>query len=573
MTFVRAGVVATLVVASCSATTVESHETPPPPMAAMATPAKAAAPAIVTAPAAAPAIAAPTIAAPSFCAGAPAGMRCVEGGPLAGDAGVELSPFFLDERTVRVRELAACRAAGACSRGPRKGQADEEAAVVDWQRARELCAWLGKRLPSEWEWQHGATGLAGAGYEWTGTAITRNCGDSCAGKDPLGPCDGVHPCGARRVLRSAAAREEAGMLATGLAPGVRCASDGPALATWPPRQIATPWPAGPRPGAPGEEQQRIAAAIDQDPIEDKQICGEEVRATWSPALQKGGRATTTCRDPFPYIMANEGRTHVWGPFVTNVGGGYVGVASDQNYSLIAAAGSEYAWLLDYDPRVVAHHRRLRAFILKSDTPEAFIARFAPENVKGSVAVLEEVYAGEADLERLKSGFKATRDELWPYYEAQRSAPPKGGEGRGWLADGAAYAYVRELYAQGRIVPVKGDLMGTRTLTSIAAAARALDVPIRVVYLSNAPSAWGGELTAAFKANLRGLPFDERSLVLQTTNSKGFKRASYWHYNIADGRHVQRLLGRAGVDSVQKLLDGRIPSPDVDVSVLALPGVQ
>lgn len=354
-------------------------------------------------------------------------------------------------------------------------------------------------------------------------------------------------------------------------PVVRCVSDGP-LTAYPPRQIAAPWPAVARPGELSSELRALAGEIDQDPIEDKQICGEEVRATWSPALQKGGRATTTCRDPFPYIMANEGRTHVWEPFVANVGGGYVGVASDQNYSLIAAAGSEVAWLLDYDPRVVAHHRRLRAMILRSATPEEFVGRFAPENLKTSLAVLDEVYAGEPELEKLKSGFKATRDELHPYYEAQRSAPPRGGEGKGWLADAAHYAVIRTMYAQGRIVPVKGDLMGSRTLTAIAAAARALAVPIRVVYLSNAPSAWGGELTPAFKANLRGLPFDERSLVLQTSNMKGFKRASYWHYNIADGLHVQRLLARGGYDSVAKLLDGRIPTPDIDVSTLALPGV-
>lgn len=557
MTSVR--VAAALLVAACSATTIESHETPTPApapaMVAMAAQQPAPTAAIVTAPA------------PSTCA-APAGMRCVAGGALAGDAAIELSPFFVDERLVTVAALAACRAAGACSRGPRKGQADDDAALVDWQRAREACAWQGKRLPSEWEWQHGAQALAGETLEWTGTASARDCGAACTGRDPLGPCDGVQPCGARRIRRSAAARE-AGAIHTAAA--VRCASDGPRLATWPPRQIASPWPAEAPPGAATAEQRQIAAAIDQDPIEDKQICGEEVRATWAPALQRGGRATTTCRDPFPYIMANEGRTHVWLPYVANVGGGYVGVASDQNYSLIAAAGSTFAWLLDYDPRVVAHHKRLRALILKSETPEVFVARFAPESLKESLAVLDEVYADAPELERLKSGFKATRDELWPYYEAQRSDPPKGGEGRGWLADAASYAYVRGLYEQGRIVPVKGDLMGTRTLASIAAAARALDVPIRVVYLSNAPSAWGGELNAEFKANLRGLPFDERSLVLQTSNAKGFKRTSYWHYNIADGPTVQRLLGRAGVDAVAKLLGERIPTPDVDVSVLALPG--
>jgi hypothetical protein len=563
MTWHGGGVAAALLAAGCSATTVEVHEAPASQaeMTAVVAPART----TVAPPPSVPARA------PSFCDGTPGGMRCVPGGPLVGDAGVELSPFFLDERPVDGAALAACKAAGACSRGPRRGQKAAEAAVVDWQRAHELCAWLGKRLPSEWEWQQGTRGLDVVGFEWTATAEARGCGAACTGKDPQGPCDGAQPCGTRRVLRSADGRAAAGLFATKSAPKVRCASDGPMLATWPPRQIATPWPAVAAPGVLNDEQRRLAGAIDQDPIEEKKICDEEVRSTWAPALQRGGRATTTCRDPFPYIMANEGRTHVWGPFVAGVGGGYVGVASDQNYSLIAAAGSEFAWLLDYDPRVVAHHRRLRAMILRSATPEAFIARFAPEGLKESLAILDEVYAGDPALERLKAGFKATRGELWPYYEAQRGAPPKGGEGQGWLADEADYAYVRSMYEQGRIVPVKGDLMGTRTLTSIAAAARALAVPIRVVYLSNAPSAWGGELSPEFKANLRGLPFDERSMVLQTSNMKGFKRASYWHYNVADGRLVQRLLGRAGYDAVPKLLAGRIPTPDVDVSVLGLPG--
>jgi hypothetical protein len=556
MTLHRWRVGATLLVAGCSATTAQTHDAP----AAMAGRTAVVAPATKVVVAAPPAAA---VQAPDLCAVGLPGMRCVRGGTTAG--GVELSPFFVDERPVRVAELAACKAAGACSRGPRRGQTDDEAAEVDWQRARELCGWLGKRLPSEWERRHAKVEVSAS--EWTNTAVARDCGAACTGKDPQGPCDGVHPCGARRVAWSSAGRVEAGMSARGL---VRCASDG-TLTAYPPRQIARPWPAVTRAGELSAEQRGVAAGIDQDPIEEKQICGEEVRATWAPALQKGGRATTSCRDPFPYIMANEGRTHVWLPYVANVGGGYVGVASDQNYSLIAAAGSEVAWLLDYDPRVVSHHKRLRALILRSATPEQFVARFAPEGLKESLAILDEVYAGAPELEKLKSGFKATRDELHPYYEAQRADPPKGGEGRGWLADPAHYAVIRAMYEQGRIVPVKGDLMGSRTLTSIAAAARALAVPIRVVYLSNAPSAWGGEINDGFRANLRGLPFDERSLVLQTSNSKGFKRASYWHYNIADGLHVQRLLARPGNDSVAKLLAGRIPTPDIDVSVMALPG--
>lgn len=499
-------------------------------------------------------------------------MRCVAGGALADDPAIELSPFYIDERPVHAAEYAACSAAGACTRKPaRKASSPDDPAVLDWLRAREVCAWLGKRLPSEWEWQHAAPALADGAHEWTATADARDCGDACTGRDPLGPCDGAHPCGDARVLRGAGGLRLAERLhLTKRAPGVRCASSGPVLTHYPPRQIAEPYPARSLPTPLTDADRDRIAGIDQDPIEDKQICGETVRATWGASLQRGGRATTSCRDPFPYIKANEARPHVFGPYLANLGGAYLGVASDQNYSLIAAARSEVAWLMDYDPRVVAQHRRLRALILRSDSPAEFVARFAPDGQRDALAILDDVYAGAPDLGALRAGFRATREDLWAYYDAQRGAGPKDVGEFGWLRNPEHYAYIRELYRQGRIVPVKGDLMGDRTIRSVAAAARELGLVVRVVYLSNAPTAWGGELVPAFKQNLRALPFDERSLVLQTTNGGGFRQSGYWHYSVAGGPYVQQKLGLPGYDRMLKLLAERIPTPDGDVTVLALP---
>lgn len=550
-----------LSLAACSATVVEPQE--------------AAAPAAQTMHAApsAPAAAAPRppdmSPEPGFCDRTPPGMRCVPGGPLDG---VELSLFYIDLQPVRAAEYAACSAAGACTRKPaRKTSSPDDPAVLDWQRAREVCAWLGKRLPSEWEWQRAGLELPAGRTEWTATAAASSCGDACTGRDPLGPCDGAHPCGSARVLRGAGDLRLAEPLGlTRREPNVRCASGSPVLTHWPPRQISDPYPAPPLPAPLSERERDLLAGVDQDPIEDKHICGDDVRADWSPSLRRGGRATTTCRDPFPYIKANEARPHVFAPYIANVGGAYLGVASDQNYSLIAAARSEVAWLMDYDPRVVAQHRRLRAFILRSATPAEFVARFGPEGQRDAIDILDEVYARAPDLGALKAGYRATREDLWSYYESARAAGPRDAREFGWLRNPEHYAYVRELYRQGRIVPVKGDLMGERTIRSIAGVARELGLVVRVVYLSNAPSAWGGELVRGFRDNLRALPFDARSLVLQTTNGGGFRQSGYWHYSVADGLHVQHKLGLPGYDRMVKLLAGRIPTPDGDVTVLALP---
>ena len=566
-----------VLIAACNA----AVHTPPPAPALVATPPRPAEPpAAEPSPAEPPQPAAPaaTLAAPSRpgpqpCAVAPAGMRCVVGGDLPDQPDVWVSTFYLDERTVTNAEYAACQTAGACSRRPAKQLVAAAPAALDWPRARQYCAWAGKRLPTAWERSlaAGAVPLAGP-PEWTATAGKQPLGPARGG-DPQGLCDGAYPCSGARVLLSSGTGDARLEPERSLrrAPAVRCAATRPQLTAWPPGQVADPPDRPAEPGPLSDELRRRLLALDHDPIEDKPICAEEVRATWGPALARGGRATTTCRDPFPYIKANEGRTHVWAPFVTNLGGAYLGVASDQNYSLIAAARSELAFVMDYDPRVVALHRRLRALILRSETPEAFIARFAPEALRESLAVLESVYADAPDLPAIKAGFRATREDLQAYYRTQQDAPPRGQPADfGWLQP-EHYAYIRSLYLQDRIIPIKGDLMGTRSITAIAAAIRAAGVPLRVVYLSNAPTAWGGQITPGYRNNLLALPLDDRSVVLQTTNSGGFRQMGYWHYNIHAGPHLQQLLRRPGYDTVFKTLGERIPTPDGDVTITALPG--
>jgi hypothetical protein len=264
-----------------------------------------------------------------------------------------------------------------------------------------------------------------------------------------------------------------------------------------------------------------------------------VRETWGTLQSRGGRSETTCRDPFPYLESNEPRAWLWQPYLANVGGAYLGVGSDQNYTFIALARSQWAWVMDYDPRVVDHHKRLRAFVIEAATPEEFIALWSPKNAKRALEAIERHHTDAAELPKLRRGYWATHERLHAYYREQRDPARGRPAGYGWLTNAEHYAYVRTLFQQGRLVPIKGDLLGKQSMRTVAATATAL-------------------------------PFDRDSIVLQTTGKGGFRQSGHWHHNVEWGRHLQTLLRRPGYDAVMRLIFERIPTDHGDLTIVGLP---
>jgi formylglycine-generating enzyme required for sulfatase activity len=117
---------------------------------------------------------------------------------------VFVDAFSIDKFEVTNARYLRCIEAGTCTRPPNRGYDDPTKAnfpvtIVSWQQAVTYCRWVGKRLPTEAEWERAARGADGRRYPWGNTfeADRANVGYSVGSPTSVGSYPkGASPYGA-----------------------------------------------------------------------------------------------------------------------------------------------------------------------------------------------------------------------------------------------------------------------------------------------------------------------------------------------------------------------------------------
>lgn len=233
-----------------------------------------------------------------------------------------------------------------------------------------------------------------------------------------------------------------------------------------------------------------------------------------------------------FPVSNEWRHDLLFPSLHGLGGTYVGVGSDQNYTMAAAAGSDLLLLVDYDPQIPLVHRMYRALISVSETPDALIAHFAPQAAVESERIIARELADDPRAAEVAQYFRRQRAWFERYLRRMVRARHDGLP-VAWIGDAEMYARIRALHRARRIQTFNGDVTAERTLRAIGEVARRAGTTVRVLYFSNAEQFF--PYSDAFIRNVDNLPTDERSVVVRTVRHRRLVNPGPhdWHYVVED----------------------------------------
>ncbi len=267
-----------------------------------------------------------------------------------------------------------------------------------------------------------------------------------------------------------------------------------------------------------------------------------------------------------YWTGNERSLHLWHQAVAGRGGAYLGVGTDQNYVLAGWARSQFVVIVDFDQSVVDLHAVYRVFFDHAQTPARFCECWSDEWREHATALLQERLAHSPDVGRIVRAFRMAqplvRERLFHLRGlVHRQALPS------FVEDAAQYDHVRRLFADDRVVVLRGDYSGDDTLLGVAAALRAADLRLGVVYLSNVEQYL--EYTPAFRRNFLALDLDPDAVVIRTLGWRvfGYAPGERYHYNVQAATGFADWMRHSTVRRLPELLKFRTKTAETGLSVL------
>lgn len=224
-----------------------------------------------------------------------------------------------------------------------------------------------------------------------------------------------------------------------------------------------------------------------------------------------------------YPASNERRIDLFWNVIDSLGGGYLGVGTDQNLSFAARAKSEWIFLVDFDPEIVKVNRVHIFFLKNSQNYTEFKNFWNRKNRDSTLKYLVDKAGNEfSDLEiglniGLKPGIGVPeRLQELDYMEKNFSL-------KTFSSKEEDFQFLRKRALENKIIAVNGDLTGPVTLKDISKSVSQTGLTINVFYTSNAEEYF--KFPPNFRENIKSMPISEKSVLIRTITA-GAKSMGY-----------------------------------------------
>ena len=260
-----------------------------------------------------------------------------------------------------------------------------------------------------------------------------------------------------------------------------------------------------------------------------------------------------------YLAGNEWSLEIYYPILKDIGGGYVGVGTDQAYLFMSWARPEIMWLVDYDPAVMQIHELYRIFFAAKKTPEEFMALWDKPARAEALEILQAAAPNERRFKTLKRWYLGYR--TWIYRRLKRVARGmKKAKVPSYLTDQEHYEFVQQMLEQRRVRPMVVNLLDKKGLRGVGEAAEKLGVPIRMLYLSNAEEYWP-RYPKSYRKIMAQLPFADDAIIVRTLLIWEVNKD--YRYNVQPAANYVEWLQKPYIDDVYDITHAR-PKADPEI---------
>lgn len=226
--------------------------------------------------------------------------------------------------------------------------------------------------------------------------------------------------------------------------------------------------------------------------------------------------------PNSFVLTNEGAFHSFyqDQLAERLGGGYVGIGTDQNFAMMFYQKAEFAWIFDQNRAVIYNHLLMRVAFLEAETPDEFLAFFAEES---SRELVQEAYRGSPFLPSLLSHwdqYVADRDSIFRRELIKRKRFENHlGQPAGFIADDENFAFIKKMHQENRIRFAVGFHFDPAIANWINEQTQDAGVMVHNVYLSNSHEYQYHRNPKRLAQNLSRFPHDENTNVLTSRDPR------------------------------------------------------